>query len=109
MPRTARQVFANVPHHITQRGNRRPDVVFDDADRHVYLDRLGEFSRRFKVGIRAYCLMTNHIRIVAVPDSTQALEQVFRPLRTRYAQRINRARPRMDRVPMAGTLLLRRP
>lgn len=70
-------MFANVPHHITQRGNRRADAFFDDADRHVYLDWLGEFSRRFKVGIRTYCLMTNHIRIVAVPDNTQALEQVF--------------------------------
>ncbi len=32
MPRLARSVFANMPHHITQRGNRREDVFFDDAE-----------------------------------------------------------------------------
>lgn len=91
MPRVARQVFANVPHHITQRGNRRGDVFFDDADRRVYLDWLEQYSRRFSVRVLAYCLMTNHVHIVAIPGTKQALEQVFRPLHTRYAQRVNRA------------------
>ena len=36
--------------------------------------------------------MTNHIHMVAVPESEDALEKVFRPLHTRYAQRINRAK-----------------
>ena len=29
----ARVVAPGVPHHITQRGNRRGDVFFDDEDR----------------------------------------------------------------------------
>ena len=37
MPRLARIVFAGIPHHITQRGNRRADAFFDDADRTSYL------------------------------------------------------------------------
>ena len=92
MPRIARPVFADVPHHITQRGNRREDVFFSDADRLAYLNWLGEYSRRYKVQILAYCLMTNHLHVVVVPESAGALEQVFRPLHTRYAQRINRAK-----------------
>jgi REP element-mobilizing transposase RayT len=32
MPRVARTVFADLPHHITQRGNRREDVLFDDEE-----------------------------------------------------------------------------
>ena len=36
--------------------------------------------------------MTNHIHVVAVPQRQDALEKVFRPLPTRYAQRINRAK-----------------
>ena len=30
MPRLARAVFPNIPHHIAQRGNRREDVFFSD-------------------------------------------------------------------------------
>jgi len=30
MPRIARIVIPDVPHHVTQRGNRRQDVFFDD-------------------------------------------------------------------------------
>jgi putative transposase len=29
MPRIARSVIPDVPHHVTQRGNRRQDVLFD--------------------------------------------------------------------------------
>jgi hypothetical protein len=33
MPRHARTVFANLPDHDTQRGNRREGVFFDDEHR----------------------------------------------------------------------------
>lgn len=92
MPRIARPVFAGVPHHITQRGNRREDVFFNDADRVAYLAWLGEYCAKYDVKVLAYCLMTNHLHLVAVPESDQAFEQVFRPLHTRYAQRVNRAK-----------------
>jgi len=61
MPRLARTVFAGLPHHITQRGNRRENVFFTKEDREVYLEWLGEYCQRHEVGILAYCLMTNHI------------------------------------------------
>ncbi|KAF3978727.1 MAG: hypothetical protein HFP77_00410 [Methylococcales symbiont of Iophon sp. n. MRB-2018] len=44
MPRQARSVFANIPHHITQRGNRRGDVFFCDADKDYYLQLLQEYT-----------------------------------------------------------------
>lgn len=92
MPRIARPVFSGVPHHITQRGNRREDVFFSDEDRAAYWGWLGEYCAKYKVHILAYCLMTNHTHVVAVPESEDALEKVFRPLHTRYAQRVNRAK-----------------
>ena len=82
MPRIARPVFAGTPHHITQRGNRREDVFFDEADRVAYLAWLGEYCAKYKVKVLAYCLMTNHVHVVAVPGSDQALERVFRPFCT---------------------------
>lgn len=92
MPRQARHVSAGVPHHITQRGNRREDVFFTDEDRQAYLDWLSGYARKHSVEILAYCLMTNHIHIVAIPRTEEGLQQVFKPLHMRYAQRINRAR-----------------
>lgn len=92
MPRLARRVFAGLPHHIVQRGNRREDVFFRDADRSTYLDWLHEYCSRYRVQVLAYCLMTNHVHIVAVPDADDGLEKVFRPVHSRYAMRVNRVR-----------------
>ena len=79
------------PHYSAR--NRREDVFFDEADRVAYLAWLGEYCAKYKAKVLAYCLMTNHVHVVAVPGSDQALERVFRPfLHTRYAQRVNRAK-----------------
>ncbi len=42
MPRVARIVIPNCPHHVTQRGNNRQDVFFVDDDRVTYLGLLEE-------------------------------------------------------------------
>ena len=92
MPRIARTVIAGLPHHVTQRGNRREPVFFTDADRQAYLDWFGEYARKEGVSVLAYCLMTNHVHLVAVPETEDGLHKVLRPLHMRYAQRINRPR-----------------
>ena len=92
MPRLARTVFAGLPHHITQRGNRRENVFFTDGDRKVYLEWLGKYCRQHEIGILAYCLMTNHIHLVAVPTWEDSLQRGLKPLHMRYAQHINRQR-----------------
>lgn len=92
MPRLARTVCAGVPHHITQRGNRGEDVFFTDEDRPTYLAWLKDYADRYKLDILAYCLMTNHIHLVAVPATEDSLQRVLKPLHMRHAQRINRAR-----------------
>jgi hypothetical protein len=52
MPRIARTVFAGVPHHITQRGNRRAEVFFEDVDRSRYL----EISNTWNGSANAICI-----------------------------------------------------
>ena len=37
MARLARIVIPDVPHHVTQRGNRRLPIFFTDGDRTAYL------------------------------------------------------------------------
>jgi putative transposase len=92
MPRQARTVFAHLPHHITQRGNRREDVFFTNTDRQMYLSWLKDYCDQHKVDILAYCLMTNHVHLVAVPSTEKGLQDVLKPLHMRYAQRLNRQR-----------------
>ncbi|MBM4020396.1 MAG: transposase, partial [Planctomycetes bacterium] len=57
MPRMARIVIPDLPHHVTQRGNRREDVFFSDEDRRRYLLLLLEYSQKHALQIWAYCLM----------------------------------------------------
>jgi putative transposase len=92
MPRLARAVFAGIPHHVTQRGNRREEVFFSDEDRCHYLEWLGEYCIKHQVDVLAYCLMTNHVHLVLVPNTEIGLHQVLKPLHMRYAQRINHSR-----------------
>lgn len=73
MPRLARTVFGWVPHHITQRGNRRGDVFFTVDDRKTYLGWLSEYAKKHQVEVLAYCLMTNHIHLVAAPETEEGL------------------------------------
>jgi len=90
MPRMARIVIPDVPHHVTQRGNRREDVFFDDEDRRRYLLLLLEYSQKHALDVWAYCLMTNHVHFVAVPRERDSLAATFKPVDMRYSQHVNR-------------------
>lgn len=89
MPRVARKVFPGFPHHIVQRGNRRGQVFFNDGDCQYYLSLLRDYCLQRGVQILAYCLMTNHVHLVAVPPIGDSFKQVFNPLHARHALRIN--------------------
>jgi len=90
MPRVARIVVPDAPHHVTQRGNRREEVFFTDRDRYVYLDLLQTYCRRERVDILAYCLMTNHVHLVLLPHREDALGAALKPVHLRHAQHVNR-------------------
>ena len=92
MPRIARVICPGLPHHVTQRGNRRGTVFFTDGDRKVYLRWLQEYAGKHAIDVLAYCLMTNHVHLVVVPTTRHGLHRALRTLHMRYAQRINRMR-----------------
>lgn len=79
-------VVAGVPHHVTQRGNNRQTVFLDHRDRGVYLQVLGEESRRHGLGILGYCLMPNHIHLIAVPSSPLSMAKAVGRTHYRYTQ-----------------------
>ncbi len=94
MPRKPRVVIPGVPYHVTQRGNNRQDVFFADGDRFVYLRWLAENCARYGLDIRAYCLMTNHIHLVAVPLREDSLSRAVGLTDARYAQHVNKVHTR---------------
>jgi putative transposase len=95
MPRV---VIPGVPHHVTQRGNRRADVFFVRADYRRYLRLLGEYAGERGLEILAYCLMPNHVHLVAVPAEAASLAAVLKPVHLRYAQHVNRSQQCSGRV-----------
>lgn len=89
MARLPRLTVADLPYHITQRGNRRQPVFFTKADRHVYLALLQEQTRHYGVEVWAYCLMTNHIHLIVVPRREGTLSLAIAETHRRYTRHIN--------------------
>ena len=53
MARLARIVIPGRPHHVTQRGNRREAIFFEEGDHEIYLDLLAEQARKADVAVWA--------------------------------------------------------
>ncbi len=90
MARLARVVAPGCPHHVTQPGNRRQQTFFCDADYRAYLDLMAEWCGRCGVEIWAYCLMPNHVHLIATPETAQGLRRAIGEAHRRYTRHVNR-------------------
>jgi putative transposase len=75
MARLPRVVVVDVPHHVTQRGNARS----------AYSDLLRKYSQLHSLSLLGWCLMSNHVHLIAVPRSEEALAQTLKQAHGRYA------------------------
>ncbi len=89
MARIARVVVPGIPHHITQRGNRRMKTFFAEADYHEYLSLMAEWCNRCGVQVWSYCLMPNHVHLIATPESEDGLRRAIGEAHRRYTRYIN--------------------
>lgn len=89
MARIARIVAPGIPHNITQRGNRRQKTFFGDEDYRLYLNLMAEWCTRFGVEVWAYCLMPNHVHMIAVPVSEDGLRRAIGEAHRRYTRHVN--------------------
>ena len=90
MARLARIVVPGLPHHVTQRGNRRQQVFFDDGDYRAYRGLLAEYCAKAETQVWAYCLMPNHVHLILVPSHPDGLRAALGEAHRRYSRRINR-------------------
>ncbi|MBT3333915.1 MAG: transposase [Rhodospirillaceae bacterium] len=89
MARLARIVVPGIPHHVTQRGNRRQEVFFSDTDYRQYLNFLTQYAGEAGTEIWAYCLMPNHVHLLLVPHDEAGLHKALQEAHRRYTRFIN--------------------
>ncbi len=91
MPRKARVLVPNCPHHVVQRGHNRKAVFLADQDYQYYLDNLREWKQELEIKLYAWCLMTNHIHIIAEPgNDAMTLSTLMKRVNGRQAAYVNK-------------------
>ena len=89
MSRLPRIIVPGVPHHVTQRGNRRQRVFLGDDDYNLYKDWLAKSCRQNSVEVWSYCLMPNHVHLILVPADDSGLSRAVGETHRRYSSYIN--------------------
>jgi len=86
MPRV---VIPGVPHHITQRGVRSLPIFFDADDRPLYLELMRHHAARQGLHFATYCLMDNHVHLVAIPEREDSLQRAIGEAHRLYTLEVN--------------------
>jgi putative transposase len=89
MARLAHVVVPEIPYHITHRGNRRARVFLDDTDREAYLAFVERYCHAHALHLWAWCLMSNHIHLVAWPEHKHSISRALGNAHGKYAQWFN--------------------
>ena len=91
MPRTARIILPNTPHHIVQRGHNRKAVFVESSDFQYYLDSLIECKQELGIKVYSFCLMTNHVHLIVEPgEDTTTISQLMKCLAARQTRLVNK-------------------
>jgi putative transposase len=89
MPRVVRVIAPGVPHHITQRGNYAQRVFHRNEDRRFYLTLLAEFLPQYGITLEAYCLMSNHVHLIATPHDQNGISRALQRIHSEYARSLH--------------------
>ena len=89
MARLARAVVPDIPHHVTQRGNRRQPTFFSEDDYGLYRELIAESCRAAGVAVWAWCLMPNHVHLILVPRDPDGLRAALAEAHRRYSRHVN--------------------
>lgn len=89
MVRRARTVIAGFVHHVMHYGADGSELLTNEDDYKTYLEYLENFSKSHGLSVWAYCLLPDHIRLVAVPGDEDALANAVRDAHGAYAAYAN--------------------
>lgn len=95
MPRTARIVLPNHPHHVVHRGHNRQQVFVTEEDYRFYISKLAELTAEHSCKIHAFCLMPNHIHLILNPcEAAENLSLIMKRLACLHTRRFNKINKR---------------
>ncbi|GAB3657278.1 transposase [Ramlibacter alkalitolerans] len=89
MARLPRLTVPGYPHHIIQRGNNRQPIFGDRADYELLLGLIDEHARKQQVAVHAYVLMSNHLHLLATPETVEGIPQLMQAVGRRYVRTFN--------------------
>lgn len=91
MPRKARILVPDCPHHIVQRGHNRNAVFVADEDFQFYLENLLEWNEKLRVKVYAWCLMTRRVHLIVEPTrNTETVSELMKRISGRQAAYTNK-------------------
>ena len=89
MARLPRLCLSGIPQHIIQRGNNRQICFGSDEDFAAYAYWLDEFSQKYHIAVHAWVFMTNHVHLLATPESSDGLSKMMQSLGRQYVRYFN--------------------
>ena len=90
MPRIARLVVPEIPHHITQRGNHSQRIFFSHHDKQFYLNLINTIARKKGVSFWSFSLMDNHVHFIAVPKIKDSFAKGLGEAHRQYSLMVNK-------------------
>jgi putative transposase len=94
MARLPRLTVPGFPHHIIQRGNNRQAIFAGTADYEILLAMFEEHARKLGVAVHAYVLMSNHLHLLATPETSEGIPQLMQAVGRRYVRYFNQRQSR---------------
>ena len=95
MSRLPRLAVGGHPHLIFQRGLQSQPLFVDDADRRLFLARLGEAAAACKVQLHAYVLLDSEVMLLATPEDAAGLSRMMQAIGRSYVAAFNRRHGRL--------------
>jgi putative transposase len=90
MARRGRLFIPGLTHHVVHRGVNRAAVFLSSADHALYIRILTRAAAAARVAIHAYALMSNHIHLMATPESERGLSLMMQEVGRIYVPFFNR-------------------
>lgn len=94
MARRRRLTPPHIPQHIIQRGNNRQACFSGDADFAAYANWLQEAAEKYEVALHAWVFMSNHVHLLATPETDDGISRMMQHIGRRYVRYFNRTHQR---------------
>jgi len=89
MARLSRVSPIGVAQHVMQRGNSREICFVNEEDMKAYLNWLKVFSKKYRIDVHAWVLMTNHVHILCTPNEEGAISKMMQSIGRMYVRYFN--------------------